>query len=320
MIKRASEQDDRYLECLAGVEFEPVFIIGPHRSGTTFLNQLLIDTGRFNFTSVFHILNRDRLLTLRESGGEQQAEHDLQRQFEELDLKTRGYDDIEVCPQMPEEYAYALERQGRRPVLKPENLQSFLTFCRKVQYLQGVGRPLLLKNPFDANHFLYAAEVMPQARFIFIFRNPVEIISSQLKAIRYSLEQKCEYDALVSERYRRIADSRFLLPAARLIYSDRLPFLFEQILHHVASQCDFIVHNIGKLGDRACTIRYADLCERPRVTLAKVMSYLGQPVESITESMIASVRPRHSALAPEAAKAQKRILRRVAAYCKEFGV
>lgn len=317
---RTTTPDHPYLARLQGLRFHPVFIVGPHRSGTTMLASLLAKTGRFNFTSVFHILNRDRLLALREQRAEAEARDELRRRFAKLGLATRGYDDVEVSPDTPEEYAYALEHQGRRPVLKPANLPSFLTFCRKAQLVQDPARPLLLKNPFDANHFLYAAEALPEAKFVFIFRDPVEIVSSQLNAIRYALENTCAYDVMVSERYRRLTSSRFLIRAARWAYSDRFPLLLAQVLSHVGGQGDYMARNFDALADRAVGVRYADLCREPRRELERVLDRLGQPSESVTEAATRAVRPRPKRLSPEAERAATRIRRRFQLYCRRFDV
>ena len=96
-------------------EFRPVFIMGHHRSGTTILYQLLAQTALFNLTTAYHVLNRHRLLALHAAGEEPQAREELRRQFEARGLRDREFDSIKITPDIPEEYAYALEPQGPRP-------------------------------------------------------------------------------------------------------------------------------------------------------------------------------------------------------------
>ena len=143
MVEPDSEQNGRHLSCLKTVEIDPVFIIGPHRSGTTILYKALMESGSVNVTTVYHILNRHRLLTLHWEGQEPEARLELPQLFDERNIRNRDYDSIEISPDTPEEYAYALRHQGRRPGLKTKNLKSFILFCKKAQYVQYPGRPLL---------------------------------------------------------------------------------------------------------------------------------------------------------------------------------
>src|SRR5260370_13247640 len=113
-------------------DFRRVFIMGHHRSGTTILYRLLADTALFNVTTAYHILNRHRLLALHSAGEEPQAREELRRLFEARGLRDREFDSIKITPDIPEEYAYALEPPGPRRQLRPQNLDGFQTLCRAV--------------------------------------------------------------------------------------------------------------------------------------------------------------------------------------------
>src|SRR6202021_3695119 len=86
--------DQPYLERLNGVEVPPVFIIAPHRSGTTLLYRILVESGSFNAVTVHHILNRHRLLQLHFTNQDQAARQELNRIFESKgirgELRTSG--------------------------------------------------------------------------------------------------------------------------------------------------------------------------------------------------------------------------------------
>jgi len=54
--------DDKYLSKLDTIDFEPVFIIGVNRSGTSILYKLLSKTNCFNVVTSYHIIKYDELL------------------------------------------------------------------------------------------------------------------------------------------------------------------------------------------------------------------------------------------------------------------
>ena len=182
--------DQPYLERLNGVEVRPVFIIAPHRSGTTLLYRILVESGSFNAVTVHHILNRHRLLQLHFTNQDQAAREELNRTFESKGIRGESMNSREFSGDVLEEYCYAFDRQSRRPRLAPDNAEEFKRFTKKLQVIQDVSRPLLLKNPYDGVGFLYLAEVFPDARFIFIYRNPVDVINSKIRLNRLLLEQE----------------------------------------------------------------------------------------------------------------------------------
>ncbi|HLV02096.1 MAG TPA: sulfotransferase, partial [Acidobacteriota bacterium] len=270
--------DAPLLSRLEGIEINPVFVIGQHRSGTTILYKILAETNHFNITSVFHILNRHRLLYLHENGQEEAARGELRQKFEALGLKDREFDSIKISDQTPEEYAYALPHQGRKPRLNWENLDAFQTFCRKVQFTQNPRRPLLLKNPFDAANFLFIARAFPTARFVFIHRDPVHVVNSQMKAIRSLLVSKNEYVALVVRRYRRLWEGQRRIAWARWLLSDRWPFLFQQVANEVCSINRYFVKHAPDLPEnRYVSLTYPELCRRPGAVVGQVLDFLEVP-------------------------------------------
>jgi hypothetical protein len=231
----AANPDAAYIDRLAGVNFKPVFIIGPHRSGTTILYKILLESDCFNGVTAYHIVNQNRLLHLHATGRETDARVELVSLFESKDLKDREFDSMKISPELPEEYCFALRHQGRRPILSAANLDSFTQFCRKLQVVQRQDRPLLLKNPFEAVNFIPVAQAFPEAKFVFIYRHPAEVINSHLKGIRGILEKKNEYVALVWERYRKLYENPAKLALARALYCGPSPFLYWHVRWNIAS-------------------------------------------------------------------------------------
>ena len=300
-------------------EFRPVFIMGHHRSGTTILYQLLAQTALFNLTTAYHVLNRHRLLALHAAGEEPQAREELRRQFEARGLRDREFDSIKITPDIPEEYAYALEPQGPRPRLSPQNLDGFQRFCRTVTATQDPARPLLLKNPYDTGNFLYIQEALPAAVFVYIHRDPVEVVSSQIRAIRSLLEKKNEYAALVVEGYRRLYEQPFNLALLRFLCAVRFPLLVGTVARNLARVNDHVLRHGEQMGDRCFNLTYAELCAAPAQTISAILQFLGR--RDVPERDYAGlVKPRRSEPPPEVEARRHRIRARNAEYCRRFGV
>lgn len=300
-------------------EFRPVFIMGHHRSGTTILYKLLADTGLFNVTTAYHVLNRDRLLELHASGQEAQARKELTSRFEASGLRDREFDSVKITPDIPEEYAYALDHQGPRPQLSPRNLEGFQRFCRAVTATQDPARPLLLKNPFDTENFLYMKEALPAAVFVHIHRDPVDVVSSQLRANRSLLERKNEYVALVVERYRRLYEHPFRLALSRLVCSDRFPLLVSLVASNVARVNDHVLRRGEEMGSRCFNLTYAELCAAPARTISAILEFLGWR-DAPQRDYAGLLEPRRTEPPPEVETRRQQIRDRNAEYCRRFGV
>jgi hypothetical protein len=315
----AGALDTAYLQKIQGVSFNPVFIIGPHRSGTTILYKILLESGCFNGVTAHHIINQNRLLYLHETGGEDQARIDLIRLFDSKGLKDRDFDSMKISPDLPEEYCFAFKYQGRRPVLSPNNLDSFTQFCRKLQYIQDRQRPLLLKNPFETVNFVPVAKAFPNAKFVFIYRHPAEVMNSHVRSIRGVLEKKNEYVALVWERYRRLYENPAKLALARALYCGSSPFLYWQVRRNIANIYDYVAGNIDTLGSAAIGLTYQELCERPNESIGSILQFLGvrEPVSCDYGQFI---QPRTSPLLPEIERDLPTIEQRNKQYMQKFGV
>jgi hypothetical protein len=295
-----------------------VFIMGPHRSGTTVFYRALLESGAFNGVTAYHVVYRDRLLDLRETGREEQARGALAAHLAALG-PTRQYDESPVGPDVPEEYGHALQHQGRRPRLRRRNLPSFLRLCRSLQLLQDPERPLLLKNPFDTAHFIEITRMLPHARFVFMHRNPVEVIDSQVRAIRATLAEKNEYEALIIEWYRKAWESPLRLAVARRLYGPGSRWLVHQVRWNLARLCRYLVLNVDRLGDAAVHVRYTDLCARPDEVVGSVLDFCR--VGGVRgPSVGALVRRRSVVRDPDVLRYERAINLQTAAYRDRFGV
>jgi hypothetical protein len=281
------------------------------------LYRLLAASGCFNVVTAFHVLNRRRLLDLHAAGGLLDAHCELQHRLQ-ADGITDEYG-VPITADHPEEYAYALAHQGRRPALSPANLESFDAFCHAVQKVQDSARPLLLKNPFDTANFLFIRDALAQVRFILLHRNPAEVIDSQLRLVRWMLYRRSVYDALIVERYRRMYDNPVRRAAAAAVCSVRLPILFELVFRNIAAGCDYAVNHVDELEGTAISVTYPDVCRDPAGTVARVLAFLGLRGREGAPyaEMIAAREPR---LTAEVERRRTRIDHRTKDYRLRFGV
>jgi sulfotransferase family protein len=291
---------------LEGVGFRPVFIMGSARSGTTILYRLLAMTGRFNPVTAYHLIDYDELVANHLEGRTERAKQELAQRFHDLGIAGTRFDGVEVSPDFPEEYGFALG-DGQR--ITPRTLPRFLELCRKVQLISEPGRPLLLKNPWDARAFLYIKRVLPDSRFIFIHRNPVEVVQSLVDGVRALLRSRNAYHALLAQSYDRLMEQPLRRSVARMLFGPRLRLGTGIVGWQVAKNARYFVDHVGALPpEDHISVRYEDLCADPASAIGRSLRFLGLP-ESPEIPYRDFIRVRERRRAPEGERAFLRRLR-----------
>ena len=272
---RGSAPDHAHLGLLDGVRVRPVFIMGSARSGTSILYRLLTLAGRFNYVSAYHLIHHDELLANHVEGTTEQAKRRLAQRFRELGIAGARFDGMEVSPDFPEEYGFHL---GLRQRISSRTLPRFLELCRKVQLVSGGDRPLLLKNPWDSRSFMYIKEVLPESRFIFIHRNPADVVQSMLEGMRSLLSARNAYHALLAEAYGRLMERPLPLSIARLLFSSRFGQGKRLVGWQVTRTARYFVDNVRLLPETAyVSVRYEDLCRDPGAIVRRILAFLRLP-------------------------------------------
>lgn len=309
--------DIQYLSHLKDVSFQPIFIMGMHRSGTSILYKALAATGCFNYVQAYHIIEYDRILANFFEGGQETAIQKLTQTFEEADLTNRLIDQLVVSPLTPEEYGFILLNAETKGYVCTENLSLFTELCKKVQLVSAQDKPLLLKNPPCFPEYMYIKIKFPAAKFIFLHRDPVFVLSSQLKAWHDSFSKVNPYFALLSSKYHNaMTDSKKFLEN---VHSTPLYEVASNTLGKISLMIDYYLDHIGKLGESEyVSIRYEDLCESPASTLKTVMDFLEltpqkDPLETIT------IESRTSKLLPMVKRVRHRIKRQLKPYLDYCG-
>ena len=316
----AQARDAAYLDSIQDVDFHPIFILGDHRSGTTLFYKMLAASGSFNFVDFYHVTRYDEILYNHYHDRESQARAEVDEEIEEAGLRDRGFDHIEVSPELPEEYGYLLKDDPPfwyLPRLTSRTLPNMVELCRKVQAVSRPDRPLLLKNPWDFPNFLYLKRVFPSARFLFIHRHPLAVHNSKLKAMRSALARKNRYTAWLARGYARLFQQPVQLLVARFLFFSRLGV--NLLMRYATMAADYFLENISRLPDEHyLSIRYEDLCQRPETVMTTVLDALRlQPSRQVEYASM--VQPRPLNLLPDVARKQEQIERRLEPYLTRLG-
>ena len=180
---------------------QAVVILGYWRSGTTLLHELLCLDGRYTYPTTHACMNPHHFL-FTEAAALARAGTSTQRPMDEM----------EVSSSSPQEDEFALLSLGARspyealliPVVLPEALkltdprdlstqdekrwrEVFLSFLAGVS-ARGAGRPMVLKSPTHGFRVATLRELLPDARFVLIARDPWTSFESVVRMWRRMFE------------------------------------------------------------------------------------------------------------------------------------
>jgi omega-hydroxy-beta-dihydromenaquinone-9 sulfotransferase len=263
-LQRAMNRDKLPQANLSGA----VVILGYWRSGTTFLHELLCLDPRRTYPSTHACMNPQHFL-MTEAAALARGGPGVQRPMDEM----------EVRPSSPQEGEFALLSLGARSpyeaLIAPHCLSEALRlgdprdlpprdeqFWREtfVEFNSGVsvrggGRSLILKSPTHGYRVGTLRELLPDARYIVIARDPATHFESVIKMWRrmfetYSLEPIPGDDeireAVLADRMRyenKLAAGVAALPETRLA-----TLTYESLVADPAAEIERIYHRL-ELGD-----------------------------------------------------------------------
>ena len=296
-----------------------VFIIGSHRSGTTFLHQTLVRTDHFKFVSAYDILCYDELIHNRQTGVEAQRRDDIQQLITGAG-ENRHIDDCLVGDNFPEEFGFILPKDESRflfaPQVIPENRSKFTQLCGKKQFLNPDKRPILLKNPNEFySNFSYIHETYPTAKLIFIHRHPLKVLNSNIHAWGKMLKQKNHYFSLVYDNYKNLfgdgGESKKRRTELQLLVgsNEGIKWIFSELI----KSYHYYVQHIENLPKESyISTRYEDLCTTPEGSFAEIFQFLN--LNQNMESLLKDVRPRNTQIIPQVQSAYEECLEGVKFY------
>lgn len=175
---------------------DPVFIIGHWRTGSTFLHQLM---------NLNENLAAPTLFQTSQPNGFKSAYNYFRPIMKLLLTKTRPFDQMKYNMDEPQEDEFALVRLiGYSPMLGlvfPEKYSFFLKKYKSFlpETSEGLAdwekqtrwfytriawnsqKQLVLKNPFHSFRIKKLVEMYPNAKFIHIYRNPLDVVPSTVR-------------------------------------------------------------------------------------------------------------------------------------------
>lgn len=275
------------------VEKGPVFIMGLHRSGTTFLYDLLRHTLPLAGFELYHLFYFQRLLYNRHHNLESQDRATLNRLFQALNIHDRSLDAIHISDATVEEYGWLIGAVDGVPHITERNAGVLDLLCRKLMALSPEAAMVILKNPWDTGHAPGLLRHFPEARFVYIKRNPLAILRSEVNVLHTLLTGRQPFHALLSD---------FLLKpkgklATHLAHGlwGVLRLLHEHLPRSVSAAL-FRRHTARRIlvdlrryrcdlqqlpAERVCELDYDELVSDPVLVVARLARFLG--VEPLTQ-------------------------------------
>ena len=197
-----SMQQTVYRDQLAQANLsDAIVVLGYWRSGTTLLHELLCLDTRYTYPTTHACMNPHHFLFSEASA---LAREGVSAQ--------RPMDEMEVRPASPQEDEFALLSLGARspyealiiPGVLPEALkltdprdlspeeearwrEGFVNFLRGVS-VRGSGKPMILKSPTHGARVATLRQLLPDARYILIVRDPVTNFESVVRMWRKMFE------------------------------------------------------------------------------------------------------------------------------------
>ena len=305
-MKNKETFDQKYLQRLENIEFQPVFILGLHRSGTSILYKMLTSTDAFNSVTAYHLIKYDQLLSNHINKNEEAAKTELNNFLKERGQTDRGIDKLKINAEFAEEYGFVLGQKTNQMHITTKNLQLFIELAKKIQFISENKKPILLKNPYDLSNFLYIRKIFPNAKFIFIHRHPFKTLSSLNKAVKLLYKQRNPYTSLLYRDYNTVYENPILLYPFRFIISNYSPFGTIYLTMFSANSVKQYMKNIHKLPEKHyISITYEKLCKNPQNTMAEILQFLKIKTENI--DFTSFINPRKTNLDPNVIKLQKLI-------------
>lgn len=184
----------------------PVFIIGHWRSGTTYLHNILSQDTNFGYLTTFQAYLPGVFL----------ASEKIFKPLVSASIpKKRPMDDVAMDADYPQEDQYALgafcpysyyhgwcfpknmefyntsvcmENASKETI---EEWKRYYLYILKKITLSRNGKQLILKNQDNTGKIKILLEMFPDAKFIFLYRNPYDLYFSMMKFITLALPRFC---------------------------------------------------------------------------------------------------------------------------------
>ncbi len=242
---------------------EPIFILGHPRSGTTHLHYLMSKDTSKAFCTLYQGLLPHSFLV----GG------DVMRKMISKSIPaTRPQDEVKISIDSPKEEEFAIatmtgvsylltfyfpnsvmkhfkesvlfENQKKKKIWQ----KNFKYFIQKLSFAHQ-GKQLILKSPANTGRIKEILEVFPDAKFVHIHRDPIEVYQSTVKLYE-KVVQETSFQKVSEDQVKSI--EKYIIESYRLMYEK-----FEKEKELIPEQ-------------RLTTVAYSDLLKDPMNELSKV--------------------------------------------------
>lgn len=226
--------------------------------------------------------------------------------------ETRVIDSVPISEDLPEEYGFLLPGHS----LTEETAPQLVAIYDDIATERGRRKPALLRNPWDLSRTTLIHQLFPQARFVFVVREPVATINSQLQAMRTLFATPSEYHALLDPSYARLARSKALFAFYRSGISRA--GMVDRILEGFVHSTDALIRDLPRLPPKQWTIvKYEDLLTDPAVELTRLYEFLGLETRQVPR-LANEIRPSGRALDPHVEARIPKILERTQTFRERF--
>lgn len=286
-------------------EKAPVFILGHWRSGTTLLHNMLsqdpqmafVDTYQgvfpgmtFSGRKIFEWFMNSQMPETRPSDNVKLSSHFPQE--EEFALGQRnpfGFYNFWFFPQRTREFYHQFVRFDNVPqTTRTRWKEDYLMLIKKALKHQDKPR-FLSKNPPHTGRIPVLLEMFPDARFIYIYRNPITVFFSTLKlftstlpTLQFQKISKNEIEENIFYLYEKFfhayQEDKLLIPPGQLVEIKYEDFRPQPIPHLKAIYQELKIEGF----DMACQ-NFTDYADQQQTFVSNKYSVPGRRVEEIME-------------------------------------
>jgi hypothetical protein len=199
LLYRISEAKYRRKAEAAPLEHPPVFVMGHWRTGTTLMHDLFSEDPSLAYPTTYECFFPHHFLL---------TEDTFPKVMKVLLPKKRPQDDVPVGFERPQEEEFGmmmlgegtpylthawprfgpadsdyLDFKGLSAAARKKWADAYMWFYKRLALKHG-GKPLVMKSPANAARLKLLTELFPDARFIYIARNPLAVFPSTVKLWR----------------------------------------------------------------------------------------------------------------------------------------
>lgn len=196
------DADKELLHTLKDTPVNPIFIMGLHRSGTTFLYDSIARCFPVAELSLYNLFYYDGLLRNHKDSSHDACRSLLNKIFRGLHITDRKLDRVWVDDRMVEEYGWLLRNKSYHMSIHETNKDYFAEICKKLLYVNPDSNSVLLKNPWDTGNAEQIKRWFPNAKFIYITREPIAIINSQINAAKTLITGDQPFQTMLVDQFK----------------------------------------------------------------------------------------------------------------------